>query len=469
MGRLSGARRRRAGSAARTALAVGILAFVASLAPAGVQAADLARFGIPTAESSFVDGLEFRQPVTIGRPLARVELLLTIASAIGPQVIAVPTPADTGATTLAYTFVPDVDGQLTANSRVVARWRLVSGGDPNDVALGPEVAVTYADDRYSWRSVSGDLVTVHWYEGPSSFGDRALAIGETAVRDAAKLLGVTESEPIDFFVYADRDAFYDVLGPGTRENVGGAQIPGVRTMFALITPDSINDSWVATVVPHELTHLVFETAAANPYHFPPRWLNEGLAVYLSQGYDLSDQRLVADAVGDKTLIPLEGLSGQFPTSLDGFSLAYAESVAAVDFMVREHGPEAMVSLIRSYAQGRTDDEAFDAALGQDLGAFGSAWLDELGAAEPERYGPQPDPPGPIPEAWLAAPTGSSAPAPSDHAATAAPGASATPGGPGSGGDGTTVALLVVGGLVVVVVVVAIAIRRRRPSVPGAIE
>jgi hypothetical protein len=37
------------------------------------------------------------------------------------------------------------------------------------------------------------------------------------------------------------------------------------------------------VVPHELVHLVFDTAVKNPYHFPPRWLNEGLAVYLSEG------------------------------------------------------------------------------------------------------------------------------------------------------------------------------------------
>jgi hypothetical protein len=177
---------------------------------------------------------------------------------------------------------------------------------------------------------------------------------------------------------------------------------------------------------------------------------------------------VADAVRRETLIPLEGLSGQFPTSVDGFALAYAESVAAVDFMVREHGPEAMVSLIRSYAQGRTDDEAFDAALDQDLGEFGAAWLDELGAGEPERYGPQPAPPGPVPEAWLVAPTGSSAPAPSGNAATAVPGASGGPGAPASGADGTVVALLLVGGLVLVVVVVAVAVRRRQ-SVPGAIE
>ena len=41
-------------------------------------------------------------------------------------------------------------------------------------------------------------------------------------------------------------------------------------------PSEIDDAWVEIVIPHELTHLVFDTAVDNPYHFPPRWLNEGL-------------------------------------------------------------------------------------------------------------------------------------------------------------------------------------------------
>ena len=66
-------------------------------------------------------------------------------------------------------------------------------------------------------------------------------------------------------------------------------------MFALITPAEINDDWVEVVVPHELTHLVFDTATKNPYHEPPHWLNEGVAVYLSEGYSPSDRALVEDA------------------------------------------------------------------------------------------------------------------------------------------------------------------------------
>jgi hypothetical protein len=31
-------------------------------------------------------------------------------------------------------------------------------------------------------------------------------------------------------------------------------------LFALIGPNAIDDAWVSIVVPHELTHLVFDTA-----------------------------------------------------------------------------------------------------------------------------------------------------------------------------------------------------------------
>ena len=62
----------------------------------------------------------------------------------------------------------------------------------------------------------------------------------------------------------------------------------------------------------------------------------------------------------------------------------------------------MVSLVRSYADGRTDDEAFEAAIGMDVAAFNDAWLADLGAKPPVRYGPQPAPAGPIPDGWDAA-------------------------------------------------------------------
>ena len=190
-------------------------------------------------------------------------------------------------------------------------------------------------------------------------------------------------------MYADQAEFYDALGPGAHENVAGTAYANIRTLLGLIPPDQIDDPLVAVRIPHEFVHLVFDTAAGNPYHAPPRWLNEGLAVYQSEGYGSSDRGQVEDAARSGHLIPLDGLSGQFPNGND-FFLAYAESVAAVDFMIKTYGKDALVTLIRSYAGGRTDDEAFTDALGVDTAAFTAAWFKDVNAKPPTAYGPQPE-------------------------------------------------------------------------------
>ncbi len=429
----------------------------ALVAPAVVRAADPV-FGKPTIEATFGKGITVTQPVTLDAKPARVELLLTYADANGPLVFEVPAPA-AGSTTLTYT-ADDTDGHTLPNTPVQARWRITPTADAEPV-VGPVVKDVYDDERFDWKTATGDVVRVHWYEGDQAFGERALRIGEEAVRSSGALLGVTETDPVDFFIYADQSAFYDALGPGTRENVGGEAISSIRTLFALIPPSAIDDPWVSIVVPHELTHLVFDTAASNPYHFPPRWLNEGLAVYLSQGYDSSDRSTVERAARDGKLIPLAGLIGQFPTSAEQFFQAYSESVSAVDFLIRTHGQDALVSLIRSYADGRTDDEAFSAAIGMDTAAFDAAWIADLGAETPVNFGPQPAPSGPEPVAWA----GSPAPG-----ATAAPGATRAPGATAGAGEpaapvptedgGAPVALIVVV-LVGIGVIVAIGLARRR--------
>ena len=447
--------------------AVGLLL---CLVPA-VAAADPVAFGTPIARSTFGTGVVFSQPVTVTKPIGRVELLLTIADAIGPTVIDVSNPLLAGSSTLTYTLLTSGNAHMIPNTPIVARWRLVAANDPTDIALGPERTVIYADDRFDWKTVSGDLVRVHWYKGDAAFGAKALRLGENEVRDTSKLLGVTENTPVDFFVYTDVDSFYTALGPGAHENVAGTAYASIRTLLGLISPGEIDDPLVAVRIPHEFVHLVFDTASRNPYHAPPRWLNEGLAVYQSAGYGSSDRGQVQASARSGALIPLDGLTGQFPNGQD-FFLAYAESVSAVDYMIRSHGSDALVTLIRSYADGRTDDEAFTAALGLDMPGFGAAWFKELNARAPTSYGPRPAPAGPVPAAWMAAPgSGVASPVPGvarSGAPAAASGAAAEPivaGGPARSADlgwlGPTV--IIFGALIVVGILVA---RRRRASDPA---
>ena len=446
-------------------LAAAFVALAAVVGPApSVRAADPV-FGTPTIEGTFGQGVELTQPVTLDETPKRVEVLLTFADAPGPLVVEVPPPSTTGSATLRYQVSVAADGHLLPNTPVSARWRITS--DDGDQAVSPEVETLYADERFEWQTVTGDIVRVHWYEGGASFGQHALEIGDKAVRDTALLLGVTEEQPVDFFVYADQAAFYDALGPGTRENVGGQANADIRTMFALITPSEIDQPWVDIVVPHELVHLVFDTAVRNPYHFPPRWLNEGLAVYLSESYTIGDRGIVESAARGGRLIPLDGLTGQFPTG-EGFFQAYAESVSAVDFFIRTHGQDALVTLIRSYADGLTDDEAFQAAIGMDTAAFNDAWLADLDAVVPVRHGPQPAPAGPVPSAWGGSSPGAVV---TDPPGGQAPTVTQRPGGGDGGGTPSGGGSLVGLGLISVAVFGAAALlawSRARRGRPGAI-
>ena len=433
-------------------------------------AADAVTFAAPSATGSLGAPVVYREAFRAATAPQRVELLTTVPGIEATLV----TPAQVTGSSGSFSATVSDPEHFLPNTTVEYRFRVTA---PDGMAsVGPAGSITIVDRRYSWQVMTGRHVRLHWYQGGAAFARQALQIGDNAVTKVSGLLGVTETAPIDFFIYASQAGLDGALGPGTSEFVAGRAAPEIRTLFAEIDPSQIGSSWVSTVIPHELTHLVFDTATHNPIHEPPLWLNEGLAVYESQGYDSGDRQLVAGAVASGTVIPLDGLEGPFPQRQALFYLSYAEAVSAVDFLVRAYGQPKLVKLIRSYATGLTDDEAFRAATGGDVAAFDAAWLRAIGAAPPRSYGPQPAPAGAVPPGWsgsgatMTSP-GSSAPASVSPGATAGPGAPA----PGPGGSGgllpeivaAAVGLLLLAGLVLVLRDRERAARRpRRPDGGG---
>lgn len=440
--------------------AASLLALASLVLAAPVVLAATPTVSAPTATVTFLSSIAFRGDATLTTDVVRVELVIDVEGSKRSEVTEVPTTTRSGPTTLAY-LLQTPSGDLLPNTDVTARFRLVLADGTS--VVGPAITTHYDDTRYSWKIVTGEFVRVHYTDGGTTFGQRAAKIGDDAIRQVSTLLGVTETDPIDFYVYADRTAFYDVLGPGTRENVGGEARPEIRTLFANIEPSAVNDPWVGTVIPHELTHLVFDTAIRNAYHYPPRWLNEGIAVYLSEGYGPADRGAVADAVAADSIMPLDALTAQFPTTEERFRLAYSESVSAVSFLVDHYGRDAMVALVKSYKGGVSDDEAFQSALKTDVAGFETAWLASIGSPTPSPFGPKPAPAGPLPVGWGgAAPTAGTAPEASAEPtpeATAAP--MPTPSGSGGGTSAGADAILGVLFIAVAAVFIGLGFRRRR--------
>lgn len=319
-------------------------------------------------------------------------------------------------------------GQSAPNTRFEYQFRVRSAD--GSVTLGPIGEGAVSDDRFEWRTMSEDQVRVHWYAGDEPFARGALDVANQAIDRASELLGATLAEPVDLFVYDTEDALRSAVSPN-RENIAGQAHAAIQTMFVHIPGGGSIDPVTDALVAHELTHLVFDAATRNPYRGVPRWLDEGVAVYLSEGYNSYWRPFIDRAVADRSLIPLDGLGGLFPSSVDEFYLAYAESVAAVDYFVRTHTEQTLWDLVRSYARGLSDDDAFTAATGQDLAAFNAAWFSSLGLEVPDPVGPQAGPPGPQPADWQngAPPTIGPVTTPGSGGPVATPGGPDQPGGP----------------------------------------
>jgi hypothetical protein len=385
---------------AATAAVLALAVATSFAGPAGAQAPDvdsaqpLVELEAPRASGDFGEPIMFETTFRTALTPRRVELLTRLPGDDGPHV-SLAGLARIGEDTWRASVAQG--GHVVPNTTFEFAFRVVTDEGSE---TGPAGRHIVADERVDWQRLEGDDVTVWWQEGDREFAERALDIAESAVDSATGLLGAPEHDPVDFFIYADSRTFRQALGPATRENVGGEAHPHIRTLFGLIEPRQVDSDWVAELITHEIAHIVFDEAVRNPYRYPPRWLNEGLAVYLARGYSEADRAQVEAAARSGSIIPLEGLAGQFPTRPTRFGLAYAESISAVDHFVQIHGREGVASLLTAFEQGATLDEAFRAATGAGFGAFEDAWLAALDAERPEPFGPRPGEPGPVPDAWV---------------------------------------------------------------------
>lgn len=371
-------------------LVVTILLLLGAVTPTAAQV-DV-RFGQARASGGFGETVVFSTTFTTEARPRRVEMLSRLPGDDRERV-SIAALEQEGDTWRASVFQ---GGHIVPNTSWEYRFRVITD---EGAATGPTGVHRLVDGRFEWDVLEGDRVNVWTYDGGDDFAREALTIAEEAMASAAELLGVEAIEPVDFLLYTDTREFRQAMGPATRENIGGQAHPGIRTLFGLVEPRQIDSDWADELITHELAHLVFHEAVDNPYQYPPRWLNEGLAVYLSKGFDEGDRRQVQRAAGGGTIIPLEGLGGQFPTRPGRQSLAYAESISAVDYFVETHGQDRLVQLITSFGEGTGLDAAFVAATGADFAAFEAAWLASLGADQPEPYGPTDSVPGPVPDEW----------------------------------------------------------------------
>lgn len=137
---------------------------------------------------------------------------------------------------------------------------------------------------------------------------------------------------------------------------------------------------------HEIAH-VFTLEATN--HRLPRWFSEGLSVYEEWNTGpLADRELSVDvltAIQQEQLLALDILDQGFvrPSYNGQVQVSYMQAGLVCDFIASRWGHEALIAMLKQFADGANTREALAFALGDDHTSFD----DDFAAHLQEQWGP----------------------------------------------------------------------------------
>ena len=237
----------------------------------------------------------------------------------------------------------------------------------------PQSKFTYQDSRFQWQSITDNAgLIVYFYAGDENANSSVLRTARETIDRFNTLEGARLDFPVKIWVYATARDLADAASgrPATNGHTLG-QVSAPDTAIVSRDTDFLN------VVRHEVAHIVTGNATRSAPGFP-YWMNEGLST-TSQSRLLpgEEQALMVAIRGNRTL-PITSLSTALKSA--DFPLAYAQSGAIVDHLVKTYSPEKFAELIKAFATDTTDG-AFKKVYGFDQLGLENSWRKSVGLPE----------------------------------------------------------------------------------------
>ena len=135
---------------------------------------------------------------------------------------------------------------------------------------------------------------------------------------------------------------------------------------------------VATVVRHEVVHILLHQYAGPAGPFVPRWVHEGVAQVLAEATYLgaSEEDIVFHAATGN-MIAFSRLDRRFPSKPQALRWAYAQSFSFVSFLRRQVGMEGLLRAVRATSEEQRFRDAFYREVGASLVDYEHDWIEYL--------------------------------------------------------------------------------------------
>jgi hypothetical protein len=177
------------------------------------------------------------------------------------------------------------------------------------------------------------------------------------------------------YVYDDAAGYH--LATGQPEWSAGAAMPGYKAIYTYANAQD----FFATVLPHEMGHIIFREFVGFNNPAVPIWLEEGVASYQMEIRRGAADAFVKRSIADNTFMNIETLSGLNPLMMsdkEKVNLFYLESVSILDFLMKEHGRESFVLFCQNLRDKRNLNRAIASAYPyESTSQLNQAWQEHL--------------------------------------------------------------------------------------------
>jgi hypothetical protein len=208
----------------------------------------------------------------------------------------------------------------------------------------------------------------------SAYADSVIRLTEARLRP---LLGEVSVDSSELFIVTSEAKFDSLAGGSIPDWGAGVAIPHRRRIVIkspLILP---GDKALGELVAHEYTHLAL--ARRLGLVEAPRWLNEGMAMYLSAEWDWADNLAVGWATVAGNTVALGEIERLNRFGGAKAEIAYAESYLAFKYFLDSYGVSGLHILLDRLAAGQDIGRAMVAATGGDPTSFEKEFAKFLGA------------------------------------------------------------------------------------------
>ncbi len=232
-------------------------------------------------------------------------------------------------------------------------------------------------DRYDWNYIQSQYFDIYFYGDDPSLAEFVSEIANEAYRQISDRLNWQIQKRVSIMAYRSHTDFQqtNVIFSYMYEGIGG-----VTELFKnrVVVPFEGSYDAFRRVIRHELVHAVVNDmiyggnvqsiVSGRIRYSIPLWMNEGLAEYLSGGWDANADMYMRDLALHGDIPPVQQLSGLY---------AYHGGQSLWRFITSKYGEESIAEIFSRIKMNSNVEQGIKAAIGADYKQLSEQWKEYL--------------------------------------------------------------------------------------------